>query len=778
MKYLFLFCLLLCLVPNRLTSQPRQIGSWDEITAKSVVNDLAVDNNGVIWGATTGGLFSFSNGQFQQQLGKIDGLYELSASVISYLPSINRLYLGYEDGTIDIVNPESQEVSTLSDIRRTEQFNTKGVNSFLAIGDSLLVATDFGVVIYNLNNNLVISSATKFGSLNRGTAVNDIVIRGDSVFCATQFGIAVADLNSDLVFDDNWRLYDQDDGLPDASVITLSVFDNRVFAGSQDQGLFQLDNNSWQAVTSVPSSTITSLVTNGMDQLAVISERRVYMVNQELERINTIRLNRGVPITSLAFLEDGETRVGTTGIGLGIVEGNNITPQLPNGPLINLFSEIIYESGYLYAGTSEQFITGDPLNSSKGYQIFDGENWTAYTSAVTEELTQPAFSNAFELALTENALWVGSWGRGVVRHQLDENQISKYYNENSSLEGTRADNKFVVVPGLAADNNDELWATSFLSTIPLYKYDDASEEWVSFNKSSAVFASDHYFKLFIDSFDQKWIALRNEAEDGVGLLLFDENNIDDPADDIGYRLTAEFDEGNLPNPTINDFVQDLNDEVWIATARGVARFIFPELIMEPNAFRERRAQWLINADTSATSPFLLRDIYATALAVNDANEKWIGTLNDGVWKVNAEGSEILEHFTEENSPLLNNAINDITIDKETGTVYIATTNGISTLVDTPVEPEASLDRLHVYPNPYSYQRNSEGVFIEGLPESSEITVLTVDGMLVDRFQAQGGRVKWSGLSYKGGQVATGVYMIIATNNSNNEKAVGKLVIVR
>jgi ligand-binding sensor domain-containing protein len=66
--------------------------------------------------------------------------------------------------------------------------------------------------------------------------------------------------------------------------------------------------------------------------------------------------------------------------------------------------------------------------------------------------------------------------------------------------------------------------------------------------------------------------------------------------------------------------------------------------------------------------------FITDIVVDGANNKWIGTADSGVL-VSPNGQETKYHFTESNSPLPSNVINDIDINSTTGEVYIATAKG-------------------------------------------------------------------------------------------------------
>jgi hypothetical protein len=62
--------------------------------------------------------------------------------------------------------------------------------------------------------------------------------------------------------------------------------------------------------------------------------------------------------------------------------------------------------------------------------------------------------------------------------------------------------------------------------------------------------------------------------------------------------------------------------------------------------------------------------FITDIAVDGANNKWIGTADSGLFLVSPNGQETKYHFTINNSPLPSNVINDVAINNLTGEVLL------------------------------------------------------------------------------------------------------------
>ena len=748
----------------------QDLETWNVYPSYSTVNSIAF-NEGVTYSATLGGIFVVQEGEIIERLTTLDGLYRSNPSQIIFNPQSDHLIAGYIDGTIDVINVESGDVERIEDIRRVTRFNSKTINGFQIFNESLYVATSFGIVVYDIDSFLVESSFLKMGSIDIGTEINDLDIVDGLIYAATNQGVAVGDLTDNLVESSNWINYTETDGLPNNLVQQISFFNDQINVLINDS-VFVRENGLWNLNSEFPEGGIQTLQKNTNQQsLAVANNSSIVIIDTQLNS-QTITLDLESTITDI-LINEGQVLVGTTNEGLISTnsEGSSSEFYLPTGPYLNFFSKVFHIDQELIGTSTLAFPSSDPLNLIRGYYIYENDQWQNYNRNTSTDLS--GYSTAFSIGITDSSYFFGSWGQGIARHNRNTDMVEVYSRQNSDLVGIGENPNYIVISGLDNDSNDNMWAISYLSEFPLNVQLNGSDEWLNFRSDAG---SDLYFNLFIDSFDQKWISLINSSNVGQGLFILDTGDPEDPNDDQSVKLTSAAANGNLPDEKINAVIQDRNDEIWIGTNRGIARFIFPELVIQGGA-NERQAQWLINEDTSAVSRFLLRDVSVTAMAVNGANQKWIGSVNQGIWVLNAEGSRILQRFTTENSNLISNSINSITIDDKSGEVFIATDLGLVSYYEIPKAPVSKMKELKVFPNPFQYSKHNE-VKVEGLSESTRIKVLGVDGIVVNEIEAQGGRISWDGYDYNGNKLGTGVYFLIAFEESGRETGIGKVVIVK
>src|SRR5690606_33009679 len=138
--------------------------------------------------------------------------------------------------------------------------------------------------------------------------------------------------------------------------------------------------------------------------------------------------------------------------------------------------------------------------------------------------------------------------------------------------------------------------------------------------------------------------------------------------------------------------------------------------------------------------------FITDIKVDGSNNKWIGTDDSGIFYFSPDGRETIYHFTTDNSPLPSNQIRDISIDSNTGKVFIATSRGLVAFGAGGSKPEEALENAFVYPNPVRPEYNllghndlnniNNGVKIKGLTENVNIKITDIEGNLVAEAQSR------------------------------------------
>ncbi len=775
MRRLLLLLSFLFISPISLYSQ--SIGGWEAYTSFRTVVDGVTVKNGDLWVLTTGGIVVFREDQLLETITTISGLSRLDGLAMAYDSINDRVFVGYVNGLIDVVEVSSKSIHTLTDIERNVSFTAKSINDIVAYGNSIIVGTGFGIVQYDMTNLFVTDTFIKLGDLKRGIGVNDLFLTNDSLFVATDEGIAVTTLSASL-HQDNWVSYNQVNGFINRSFKAIGSWHGKLFVSSDDENYLFDDGSNWNTTSLFGSNIIVDYMSHDDGKLLALASTNIYFGTENFN-FQTLHLgdNTGTALLNSSTAES--VILGTQNTGVGIINSDktSVTFLETEGPFSNSFQGMTIENGVLISGSTRVSSRNTHIDRSRGYYIYSDNKWENYNYFLTDVLKSTDMRQVFSSTITDEYYYFGSWGRGVVRHKKEDGEIFIFDENNSTLRGWASDDpNYPVITGLATDSNDDVWLISRFGSTPLYMQTPGEDDWKQFGPNNVVSSSDNYENLFIDSNDQKWIPLQSTSTGGTGLLVLDTGTKETSTDDKGIKLTSGLDSGNLPDNKVKAIVEDKNGEVWVGTERGIARFLFPDLMIAGGA-NERKAQWLINEDTSAVSRYLLRDVNVTAMAVNAANEKWIGSEGQGLWLLNSEGSEIVKRFTSANSPLFSDNIISIAINDKNGEVFISTDVGLVSYLDAPKEPVLEMKNLKVYPNPFSYSKHSS-IKIDGLEENTIINVIGVDGTVVNTLEAQGGRILWTGFDYNGSRLGTGVYYVVALGDKNSTgKGIGKIIIV-
>ena len=168
--------------------------------------------------------------------------------------------------------------------------------------------------------------------------------------------------------------------------------------------------------------------------------------------------------------------------------------------------------------------------------------------------------------------------------------------------------------------------------------------------------------------NHKWIGI---AYKQPGLVLLNDNGTPTEATDdkAFYRGEWTNQHGHTFKPEdVFAMMQDRQGRVWIATEQGAAYidantdFITSDAIVQPDV-----------TDNNGENP--ITTLRMKALCQTPDGHIWIGSESLGVYELNEEATEILRHFTTDNSAMSANGILSLTCNTE-GHLFIGTSEGL------------------------------------------------------------------------------------------------------
>jgi len=250
------------------------------------------------------------------------------------------------------------------------------------------------------------------------------------------------------------------------------------------------------------------------------------------------------------------------------------------------------------------------------------------------------------------------------------------------------------------------------------------------------------------------------------------SSIDNSGDDKWRYFRQGKGNGNLPDNNVLSIAKDKSGFIWVGTNKGIGIIQCPQ-----DASNQQSCEAILPiVQQDNFAGYLFQNEMVQSIAVDGADRKWIGTKN-GVWLISADGQKIVYRFAEDNSPLLSNDVKKITIDQQSGEIFFATSKGICSFRSTATEGGSSNENVQVFPNPVPPGYNGT-IAIRGLVNNAIVKITEMDGRLVFQTRALGGQAIWDGKDYKGRRISTGVYLILISDDSRQEKAVGKIVFVK
>lgn len=666
-------------------------------------------------------------------LNKNTGLSEVGIGGIAYSEQHQMLAIGYSNGNLDLWSESS--FHNISEIKSSSSLQQKAFRKLRFKDNELWGATDFGIVRYSLEKLEFVEAYQNIGTNGDRLAVNDMAFTADRVFAATEDGIIDASLADDTNRQD-FNFWNRTlTGINFEHIISV---DNTLFAAAAND-LFRYENGTWNFHSNF-SESIQALESN--QALYIITRKHIYSL--EGDALTTLyTAPTGETLNDIGFLNN-EFWLGSNELGLLRFQDLSVehTTLIPDGPANDVLLSSSFKEHTQYWVSENSISVKTP-----------GESWE---NLAVRDQSNRLISDLNDIDLGLNQLVVSSYSNGVFLQTENGFENLVDLNPNHLLKTTNAN--AYNIPAIATDAEAILWIVQRQLGQPISFYNEAANVWgtVTIYNPRGEYAND----IFVASNGDKWLSI--DDSQGGGILVFNEE------DNAERYLNINGGQGGLPGSLVTDIAQDQDLYIWIATDEGVCFF--------PN-------QNAILANTSLTASvpifenrLLLRDEHLTAIAVDPANRKWIGTLDNGIWLFSETGEELIFHFTTENSPLPSNEITAVNITPSTGEVFIATPKGLVTFKGDATAGTAQHENVKIYPNPVAPNFN-RNIVIEGLVNNAKLKITDASGNLVREVNANGSTAIWNGRTINGDRVSSGVYLVFSTNFDGTETFVGKIVVI-
>jgi len=426
---------------------------WKGYFSYYTITDLDESDNKVYAAAENAYFIYDIPTQTIQTVTSIQGLSGNKISKIYHSKNYGLTCIGYEDGLIQIVMDNNQNIFSVVDIRDKISIspNNKRINNFLEFEGKLYISTDFGIAEYSLQN-LEFEDSFFIGTNGSQIQINQITILEGKIYAATSLeGIKSADItNPNLInfeawqteYTGNWK--------------GVLNFSNTIFGLRNNNTISTLQNGTASIFNAV-GSNVTGFNVSG-EQLVITAANQVSAYNSELNLEAFIdQLQDAEFSINTSVSSNGQYFLGHSSLGLLNFQDSSTTvfsELSPAGPLLNrIFSlEATASDLWVTFGEYDQFLNPFPLNS-RGLSHLTEEEWI--------NIDVENLNNARELSNVSidpsnpNRVFVSSFFDGLL--EIENNELIQQYDSSNSI-----------IEGVPSNINDNRIGASVLTVKVIY----------------------------------------------------------------------------------------------------------------------------------------------------------------------------------------------------------------------------------------------------------------------------------------------------------------------
>ncbi len=706
--------------------------------------------------ATENGIFYYTPASGEiTKLSKANGLHEVKITAFDFSEELQIGIVGYKSGALDVITPEG--VTYVVDIPIARGYNgDKKINHISVSGNRAVISADYGVSIFNLERKEFGDSAFFVQGVGTYDAVAKAVIKDGAVYAATAKGLKKHAL------DGSFPLYPEWQTVATGNISQLAAGNTIVYATNMQA--FRGDGNSFSALGQ--SFTNIRDVYIKDDQIIVTDESSVNVFSTGGAAVRKVNYEENL---TTALVAGSQVFAGSSLAGILTETGSIIKPD---GPYNNTSYKISILDDKLWVSTgnrTDRYNQPSPPQGNLGFYHYTGTEWIYPSFFKDSDLVfnvMDVVANPSDLGEVFFTNYIYSASRGVYKMKYDAGRkdfdfVKLYQTGRNQLYGRAV--------GLVFDEQNQLFGS-----IGYYDGEDpiAHAAVMSYDRAADTF---RYKSFKVSSGVQKPV-----ISDGFIWVPLPRNNILAAVD---YKKTVNFSDdevffidrnSGLPSNSEGtiSFALDRDGDAWIGTDSGLR--ILPSAA---SAIRNNPKVSPVIIEENGIGEELFRDTSVLQIEVDAGNRKWVSAADAGVLYLNSSGDRTLLQFTKENSPLPNNSVTDIKVDKKTGKVYFVTTDGIVVYQGDVLDVTENFGDVLVYPNPVIHAQYKGNVKIRGLAVKTNIRITDAAGNLVHQSVARGGSYEWNLTNQRGVRVASGIYFVLMTNADGTDTATAKIAVV-
>lgn len=813
-KKLTLLIFLASLLPIAAASQAL-VGSWKAYPAFGAA-DAIVETPDLVYLVSDGSLHSYDkkNDETRSYQPGID-LSRGMVSDIFYNPDGGYALVSFSDGNIDLLY-DNGERQPLPDIRDANVNIKRSVNDVAFDGNLIYVATSFGLVIFDEKSATVKDS----GVYNVG--LSSVAVAGDEIFVTPTGG----DFESKIIKIEKGKRINNINNFTSlgylrewsSKLYTLPWSDASGSSFIAEHGMngrfyiFEINPQGMQI--SEPFFNNLQTITPVADGLNIVADGALYHLSAPDKMTKLADLPSPIASDMVTTLS------GTSSLWASNINGLGHYRLESDGKLSVLSDRYRNPGSTTFSDISRIFPTREPgkfLVSNLGMSahnavgsgdffsvVFKGnlfDNGDISNIDVTGDLTittspgidrlqyqgNNIFSPTFVLQDPddERRFYIGSSCEGVyvikdgeeLGRFAENSKIHKAYNWAWRPNTGKIDEKGNLIIGVYTGDATKPALVVLPADKRLKNPSSVTQnDWVGINTGTQITQRDIEF---IICKSQPVIFICDASFYTGFTAVYIGESITDTSDDRNVVVSNFVDQdGKTFAPDyINCFAEDNNGRVWVGTNMGIFEISSPGAVFQSD-MRINRLKVPRNDGTNLAD-YLLDNEDIRCIAVDASNRKWIGTKNSGLYLVTSDGSEVLAHFDNENSPLSTNEITWLYVNPASNSVYVSTLGGLYEYSSDSAPAAPDYSNVYAYPNPVE-PGYTGWITITGLMDSSLVKIMDAGMHLVYQTTSEGGMALWDGCSMTGARVKSGVYYVLASSSDDtqsNGDVVAKILVI-
>ena len=373
---------------------------------------------------------------------------------------------------------------------------------------------------------------------------------------------------------------------------------------------------------------------------------------------------------------------GANGVACKYMSGEQMY-YLPDGPYMNNPYHVEVRNGKLYMVAGGRWSAEE---KKPGHvMIYEDGKWTNITNKQIEQQTKKKALDFMDVAEDPNdpsRFFVTSYGTGL--YEFRNNTLYAHHTPYNSILKPAAPNAFDTYTRVASatfDDKNRLWCcldggmdTTLVCFLPngtqrgLNFYTDPTTRFYCNTSGNLVIDAKHP--------QRKWVV---SCRSIPAVVQLDDGGTEfDSADDL-CKVRSEFydQDGSVIVPEYYyTLAQAPNGDIWIGSSSG------PIIIPETIDFQQSNQCVRLRIKMPDETNFL--DVErVNAFAWDNDENIWIGTQTGGVYVLNREATEILEHYTCDNSVMPSNCVVSLAYDDTYQRMFIGTGMGLVSYLQDP-----------------------------------------------------------------------------------------------